>query len=365
MADPQTTAIPIRWYSRFDPRPGLRRVRDSAIAIVQIVVAASFAYWFAADILGHPTPLLAATVTVSSLGLVRDARPIRVVETIVGMLVGILVAELLLILAGSGIWQLALSVGVALIVARFISSKASFAIAAAIQAIIVMALPVGVPFVRLLDGVIGGIAAIVVTSLIPRNPLRATLRDGAAAFAAVQDAAATLSQALRRGDRMRAARALEKARALQPVMQNWGESLESGLAISRISPFTRRRRFELERQARIHTSLDLVVRSLRVVARRAVYLSDDALARPLAADLVNDIFRGAAVVSASLTDISVEPTARAQLLAVAAHLDPRELAPDAPLGDQNLIASLRPIVVDLLVAAGVSPSDARAAVPRL
>jgi uncharacterized membrane protein YgaE (UPF0421/DUF939 family) len=362
---PLTTAIPTHWYSRWNPQRGLRRVSDSGIAIVQIVVAATTAYWFAAYVLGHPTPLLAATVTVSSLGLVRDARPIRVFETIVGMLVGILVAELLLLIAGTGIWQLGLTVAASLVVARFISSKASFAIAAAIQSIIVMALPVGVPFVRLLDGVIGGVAALAVTSLIPRNPLRAATRDAEAAFAAINDAATTIAQALRRGSRIRAERGLEKARALQPLLDNWGESLESGVAIAQISPFVRRRRFELSRQTRMHAATDLASRNLRVVARRALYLVDDGEPRPVAADIIGDIFRAAGSVRASLTDISHEPEARAHLAAVAQHLDPRQLAPDASLGDQNLIAALRPLVVDLLVAAGMTQAEARSAVPRI
>ena len=87
------------------------RVRESAIPILQIVVAATGAFVFALYVLGHPAPLLAATVTVSSLGLVRDARPRRVLETVLGMLVGILVAELLLLVAGAGWWQLALALG--------------------------------------------------------------------------------------------------------------------------------------------------------------------------------------------------------------------------------------------------------------
>lgn len=362
---PLTTSIPTRWHDRFDPRPGLRRVRDSGIAIVQIVVAATGAYWFAAAVLGHPTPLLAATVTVSSLGLVRDARPIRVVETIIGMLVGILVAEGLLLVAGSGVWQLALAVALALVVARFISSKASFAIAAAIQSIIVMALPVGIPFIRLLDGLIGGVAAIAVTSLIPRNPLREATRDAQAVFAALDDAASTITQALRRGSRIRAERGLEKARSLQPLIDGWGASLDSGAAIARISPFTGSRAFELRRQARIQASTDLAARNLRVIARRAVYLMDDGIARPVAADLIADIFRGADVVRASLTDISLEPEARAHLSAVAHHLDPRVIVPEGSLGDQNLVAGLRPLVVDLLVAAGMPADEARLAVPRI
>jgi uncharacterized membrane protein YgaE (UPF0421/DUF939 family) len=362
---PTTTAIPTGWRSRFDPRPALVRVRDSGIPIVQIVVAATGSYAFAHSVLGHPAPLLAATVTVGSLGLVRDARPRRVLETVLGMLVGILVAELLLIVAGSGWWQLALALGLTLVVARFLSAQASFAIAAAIQSLIVMVIPATAPFLRLVDGIIGGIAALLVTALIPRNPLRDALREGRAVFAAVDRASAALVQALRRGDRLRAERGLEKARALQPLLDEWRSSLESGRAIAKISPFLRRQRFELERQDRIRESAELATRNLRVVARRVVYLCDDGAARPVSADVLSEIVRGAGFVSDSLDDISLEPAARSTLAAVASRLDPAQLLPGASLGEQNLIAAMRPLVVDLLTATGMPPADARAAVPRI
>ena len=89
--EPTTTAIVTGWRTRVDPRRGFRRVQGSSIAILQIVVATTGAYAFAYYVLGHHAPLLAATVCVSSLGIVRDARPRRVFETVLGMLLGILV----------------------------------------------------------------------------------------------------------------------------------------------------------------------------------------------------------------------------------------------------------------------------------
>jgi uncharacterized membrane protein YgaE (UPF0421/DUF939 family) len=341
------------------------RMRDSAIPIVQIVVAATGAYVFAVAVLGHPAPLLAATVTVSSLGLVRDARPRRVLETVIGMLVGILVAELLLVVAGSGWWQLALALGLTLAVARFLSPQPGFAIAAAIQSLIVMVIPTTSPWSRLIDGIVGGVAALLVTALIPRSPRRGETRDGAHLFDAVDGAAGTLVQALRRGDRLRAERGLEKARALQALVDQWRVSLESGRAIARISPFLRRQRFDLERHERIRQSMDLATRNLRVVARRVVYLCDDGVARPVPAEVLSEIMRACDLIGASLDDISLEPVARETLRAVAGRLDPAVVLPGAGLGDQNLIAAMRPLAVDLLVASGMPPGDARACVPRI
>jgi uncharacterized membrane protein YgaE (UPF0421/DUF939 family) len=364
-AQPTTTAVTTGWRRRIDPRRGLRRVQGSSIAILQIVVATTGAFAFAYYVLGHHAPLLAATVCLSSLGLVRDARPRRVFETVLGMLLGILIAELLLIVAGSGWWQLAVGLGVTLVFARFISPQASFALAAGIQGMIVLVITVEAPFVRLLDGVVGGIAALLVTALIPRSLQRDEPRAGIAVYRAMDSAIGTLSQALRRGDRLRAERGLEKARALQQLVDSWSTELDSATAIARISPFLRRHRSELQRHERIRQYTDLATRNVRVVARRVVYLSDDGVPRPVAADLLGELGRAAQLVSDSLTDISIEPVAREAVRAVAVRLDPARLLPGASLGDQNLIAAMRPLAVDLLSASGMSADDARASVPRI
>ncbi|MFT3797023.1 FUSC family protein [Microbacterium sp.] len=347
-----------------DPRPGLRRVADSAVAIAQVVIAATAAYAFATSVLGHPVPLLAVTIAVSSLGLVRDTRPRRVLETVIGMVVGILVAETIVLLAGTGWWQLATTLAASLVIARFLSVQPALAVAAGIQSAIVVIMP-STPFLRLLDGIVGGVAALVVMVLVPRSPLRTVARDGRALLTAFDGTVATLVQALRRGDRLRAARGLEKARALQPLVDAWHASLAAGLATARISPVLVRQRSELERQQRVKTNLDLAVRNLRVIARRIVYLCDDGEPRPVAAELLAELGAGAALVAQSLDDISMEPPAREAIRAVAARLDPAALAAGRSSVDQNLIGALRPLAVDLMIAAGMPPADARAAPPRV
>jgi len=361
---PETTAVPTGLRARLSPRGGAERVRESLPAIAQITIAATVAFAFAHYLLGHPVPLLAATVTISSLGLVRDARPLRVLETVVGMIVGILIAELIVLVAGIGWWQLGLTLAATLIVARFLSEQPAFAIAAAIQSAIVMVIPASVPFLRLIDGVVGGIAALLVTALIPRSPLRAITREGADVFAAFDQAVTTLVQALRRADPRRAERGLMKARALQGPVDAWRAGIESGIAIARISPFLRSQRTEFERQERIRAQLDLAIRNLRVIGRRVVYLCDDGVARPVAADLLTELGAGARMISESLADIAYEPAAREAVRAVASRLDAGARAAGRSSVDQNLIGALRPLAVDLMTAAGMPTAEARAALPR-
>ncbi|GAA5032920.1 FUSC family protein [Microbacterium fluvii] len=362
---PATAPIPTGWRSRIDPRPGLARVRESGAAIAQIVVATTAAFAFAHLVLGHDAPLLTATVTISSLGLVRDARPRRLVETLAGMLLGIAIAELLRLWAGPGWWQLALALALTLAVSRFLAPDPGFAIAAAIQSAIVMVIPGNAPFSRLADAVVGAIAALAVTALIPRTPRSVEARDGHALFDGIDSAMGTLTQALRRGDRVRAERGLEKARALHPRVESWRASTESGREIARISPFLGRQRTEIERHQRVLAAMDLATRNLRVVARRTAYLVDDEEARPVLADVLAELQRAARLIDDSLDDISFEPAARDVLVAVAARLDPVRILPDGSLGDQNLVAAMRPLAVDLLTATGMPPAQARAAIPRI
>lgn len=363
-----TRAVAVRVRDRVDPRPRLARAAASWPAIAQIVVASAGAFAFAHFVLGHASPVLAGTVVVSSLGLVRDARPRRVAETVAGMLLGILVAELLLWTIGPGWWQLAVTLAVVLLLARVFSPQASFAIAAAIQGLIVLLFPLAgtdAAWDRLADGAVGGVAALLVTALIPRNPRAELLRDAKALFTAADAAIGAMAQGLRRGDRLRAERGLEKARALDPLVRAWQESLDSATAVARISPFLRRRRTELDRYRRVLGATDLAVRNLRVVGRRSTYLLEDGVARPVPADVLAGLGRGLALVGASLDDIAQETVARQTVQAIAAHLDPNRMLPGGSAGEHNLLVAMRPLAVDLLTASGVDDTAARAAMPRL
>ncbi|MFT4235417.1 MAG: FUSC family protein [Microbacterium sp.] len=361
--DPVTTAMPVTRWHKYRPQVGWARVKGSAIAIVQIVLAATGAYALAHFVLGHEAPLLAATVSIASLGLARDTRPSRVLETIGGMLVGIAVAELLRFVAGSGWWQLAVMLVIVLIVARMVMPGVPFAIAASVQSSIAMIFPAtGVPFDRLFDGLAGGVCALLVCVLVPRNPMRSVRADGLALFAAFDRAAERITQGMRAGDPVRGARGLEKAREASALVDAWRSSLDSAQAVSAASPFLRTRRLELQRMGRMLDGMDYALRNLRVIARRAAYLETDGHARPIAADTLSELRVGAEHLGASLADISHEPAARDALGAIARRLDPDAMA--SAIDGRELLGTMRPLVVDLLVAAGTPRAEASTLLPR-
>jgi uncharacterized membrane protein YgaE (UPF0421/DUF939 family) len=339
----------------------------SAPAILQLVIAVVAAYSVAHYGLGHTAPITAVTVTLSSLGFVRDARPIRVLETALGVTLGIALSEVILLGFGQGIWQLALSLVVTLFVARFISPSPGFAIVAGVQSVLVAMLPVvpGGPFTRTIDGLIGGAIALIVTALVPRDAAKVAATDARRVLRTFSRIVDDLVIELRRGPDNDMGRVLEAARSTQPMMDQWRASLESAIGIATISPWLRRRLPELNRQRQLFAGVDLAVRDLRVVARRLMVLMRDGAARPEFADLLAGLVGAVNLLGQSLDDPMVRPLVRQNLILVAVKLDPEELFPDSPLVEGSVVMELRPLVMDLLTATGLTSDQARASLPDL
>jgi uncharacterized membrane protein YgaE (UPF0421/DUF939 family) len=344
---------------------GWRRLLDSVPAILQITVTAVAAFAFARYVLGHEQPLIAAIVAITALGFVRDARPVRVLETVVAMALGIALAEVLLIVFGAGAVQFAVALLLTLAVARFVSANAAFAIAAAVQCSLVMLVPApeGGPFVRTIDALVGGAFALLATAVIPRDPHRAATREGRRLIDEHVGVLGELADALRAGRTDAAGRALSRARATQPLVEAWMASVDSGLAIARVSPLVRRSRFDLERQRVMLAGLDLATRNLRIIARRIEWVLRDGRPRPEVADVHARIAVALGLLADSLRDVSAQPIARQAFAEIARHLDPVAILPDGPVGDRNTITALRPYLVDLLTATGLELDAARAVLP--
>ncbi|ROQ37531.1 uncharacterized membrane protein YgaE (UPF0421/DUF939 family) [Frondihabitans sp. PhB188] len=357
----------VPFFSRTDLVTSLARVRSSIPAIIQIVLAAGAAYAITHYGIGHAIPILAVTVTISSLGFARDARPRRVLENAIGVVIGIALSELLLIVFGKGVWQYGVVLLAALVIARFFSASSAFAVAAATQSMFVMLLPdpAGGPFTRSLDGLVGGAVAIAVTAIIPRDPIGLARADARRLFAELEPAFAAIVAALRHDDVRRADAALDRLRATQPLLDDWAATLGTAQSISRISPFLRRRLPAVTEEARLLRYLDLAVRNLRVVTRRIDTTIGDGRRRPELADLVSRIAVATQVLGESLSDVEKRPAARDALEAVGGRLDPALVLPGAPVGETVLVLMLRPLVIDLLMATGMAHDDARGRLPAL
>ena len=252
-------------------------------AIVQITVTAVAAYAFAGFVLGHDQPLIAAIVAITALGFVMRAA-VRVLETVIAMTLGIALAEVLLLAFGAGL-QYAVALALTLAVARLVSANAAFAIAAAVQCSLVMLVPApaGGPFVRTLDAIVGGAFALAATAIIPRDPRRAAIREGRRLIAEHVAVLGELADALRAG-RTDAAGGRSRGGATQPLVEAWTASVDSGLAIARVSPIVHAR-LRPRAPARGSSGLDLATRNLGIIARRIEWVLRDGRPRPEIADV--------------------------------------------------------------------------------
>ena len=342
-----------------------RRAIESLAPILQIVLGATAGYSIAFYGLGHAVPLLAVTVTITALGFSRDARPRRVLETAVGMITGIALSEGMLQLFGHGVWQIALTLLVCLLSARFISGSATFALTVGLQAMLVQILPEpdGGVFVRSIDGIVGGVTALVITAVIPRDPRGLARLDANKLFDIFLEAVDSLKLATRDVDIQVADETLRKVRRTQPLVDNWRMSLDSAISIARISPFLRKYRDELRGQVRLMRGMDLATRNLRVVVRRIDFLLRDRQPRPYLADLFEQIGDATRVLARSVQEPEVLDDAQEMLVEIIHQLDPKKHGIADQIREASVLLLLRPLLVDLLCASGMSEEDARAELP--
>ncbi len=345
-------------------RGGVERTVTSFPAILQLVVAVTVAYALAHYLLGHEYPIAAVTVALSSLGLVLDARPRRVIETAIAMTIGIAVSEVILLTLGQGVWQFALTMLAVLAVTRALSPLPGIPIVAAVQAALVALMPVppGGPFTRTADAVVGGLIALACTALIPRDPRRAARREALKFFGAFTALTASLVTVLRLGDQHTAEVVLGRARQTQGLVEQWRASVDSAVAVARISPFLRRRRAELAELQVMQVNMDHAARNLRVVVRRVSVLPGGR-PRPAIAQVIEGVQSAASLLAQSIDRPELRPVVRQSLVLIAITLDPRILVPDEPVSEAALVVSIRPLVSDLLLASGMSVDDAHAAFP--
>ncbi|MCC9197472.1 FUSC family protein [Arthrobacter sp. zg-Y820] len=359
-----------RGFLRNRIRVGLHRSRNSILPAAQMTVCAVGAYAFAQYVLGHEGPLFAATAALISLGFSREPRTRRVLEVGVGCTLGITVGELLLHVLGTGLWQAAVVLFVSLMLARFLDRGVIFTTQLGLQSLLVVLLPApdGGVFTRSLDAIVGGLFALVVTMLAPRDPRRepqSNVRDLLHELSAVLRQCA---EAVAKSDSTIAWHALVRARNTQPQLDAVARSVRDAREVARISPAYRRHLAELGDLRGSIGYLDLAVRNSRVFARRTTSvinhaaLHDEAIER--VAEVVNDTADAVDILARALAGGESGGTrekhlrqARNGLALVGAQLNPGALGVTDIQGDA-LVMLFRPLVVDLLESTGLTHEEA-------
>lgn len=254
----------------------VERVRSAGWSIVQTAAAAGAAWVVSTTVLGYERPFYASISAVICLGITAGQRPRRAVELVAGVTLGIAVADLLVLLIGSGPLQIVVVSALAMTVALALGGGALLVAQAGISAILVVTVEPptdGLVLDRIVHVLVGGgVALLIGQILIPLDPLAQVGRIARSAFRELGTVLVSVANALGAGDLERARQALLDARALDAAVRRLHEALAVGQETARFAPLRRGARDRLAGQADAAAQVDLAVRNTRVLARAAVAL---------------------------------------------------------------------------------------------
>jgi uncharacterized membrane protein YgaE (UPF0421/DUF939 family) len=340
----------------------VRRLRGDLWGILQTTVAAGAA-WFLANLL-HPQPFFAPAAAVIAMGVSRGGRTVRAIELVVGVAVGIVVADVIVRWLGANTLVLMLVVGLSMAAALLFGAGQILVNQAAISGILVVATlqPGSTPSpARALDALIGGAVALLVGQvLFPRDPVRAMAKAARPVVSDLAVALRALAEAMRDGDEERARRALEIARSTDDDLADFFDAV----ALARETFVLRGRARERERvplYAEAAQQMDYAVRNTRVLARRAL----SAIRRhgPAPEELADAVaLLGDAVLELGNQLERPEHDSAARRLALEAAVKAKRVLQDGPgLSLSVIIGQVRSTAIDLLRGSGMTGDEARTA----
>jgi uncharacterized membrane protein YgaE (UPF0421/DUF939 family) len=350
-------------------RAGLRtrreRLNAGARPILHTAISASLAWLIATQVVGHQRPFFAPVAAVVTLGLTEGERRRRAVELGLGVTVGIAIADLLVAGIGTGTWQIAVVVALAMLAATLVGGGPLLASQAAASGVLVATLQPpsgGVDFSRSLDALVGSSTALVVSSLLlPVNPVRLLETSANPVLDRLVNALDRVAEALRVRTGEAADAALRAVASADAAQEQLVGTLRAAGEAARLSPQYRGTLGELDRYAIAAGQLGRAVENVRALGRgaaRAINLGDSV--PPEAIEAVEQL----AVSTRALREfLDGDEPAPARAAAIhAAALANSVLEATGNLSAVHIVGQIRLAATDLLRATGLERSQAHEAV---
>jgi uncharacterized membrane protein YgaE (UPF0421/DUF939 family) len=346
------------------PRAGLRRRLDlvgrSWLAVVQICLASATAWLVATAVVGHEQPFFAPVAAVITVTAGLGQRQRVAIDLVVGVSVGIGIGELLIGVTGRGTWQLALVVALAAVSALLLDVGRLAVTQACTSAILLVTVvpPTGstgsVALNRFVDALVGGVTAVLVTALIPANPVRRLDREVGAVLSELAALLDATARALRWGDPGVAWTALQQGRALQEPLEALSDTANSARELARISPLRWRQRDHVLLYARSLRHVDHAVRDARVLARRVhTMLRRGDRAGEVLAPVIESLATAVRTFASDLAEEDRFDEVRGALLDTAREAS-SVLDSLRSVGVTVVVAQVRSLAADLMYATGVT-----------
>ncbi|WP_030327518.1 FUSC family protein [Micromonospora parva] len=358
-------------------RTAAGRLRRGWRPVLEATVAATVAWLLATRLLGHPQPFFAPAAALIVLGQARGQRIHRAVEVVLGVAVGVLVADLVVQALGPGsTWTVFTVILLTVLFAVAFGATGVTLVQAAVSALylVVVAPPDGslVPF-RFVDALVGGVVALAASLLVDaRHPLAPLVAEVRRTFDELAGLLDGIADALDDRDEPAAVAALRQARGMDARVDGLRDGV---LAAGEALRLNVRRRQHLGRLRSVDESIrqiDYAVRNVRVLARAGVTLSRMQTAAPaeLGAalrSLAEAVRQAGAALAADLDgqEETVDRHAtRADESALAAvHTAGQLFGSTQTLPLAMIIGQVRATAIDLL--RGVNPRDDAAVLARV
>lgn len=344
-------------------RARVRRLLNAVVPILQCCVAAALSWWLATTVFGHRAPFFAPIAAIISLGLSLSKRWRRSLELVGGVTIGVLIGDLLVRYFGSGAWQIAVAVAVAMSVAVFVDDGPIIPMQAASSAVLVVAVPiVGAGFTRAVDALIGGVVGVLIVAILPTNPAHRARLDAARILATMRDTCHRLADAVRAGDDISAGAVYDEIYGLRGALDTMRADMRGGREVSVISPLYWSSRARIARIASTAEPIDGAVRNLLVLVRRVNGMLTRGEQVPDGiVDLIDQLADGYEILRAyMLAPPDGEPDAAdaARVLRGIVRQAKPELVADGELTAVSTLAQIRSQLVDMLMIAGLSRTSA-------
>jgi hypothetical protein len=336
------------------------RLRAGLWTIAQTAISVGAAWAIARQL--SSSPFFAPISAVVSLAAARGQRTRRAIELVLGVAVGLAVADLIVAALGTSTPVLMLVVALAMGTALLVGGGTLLVSQAGVSAVFVTTVPQSHSWTRVVDALIGGAVALLVSQvLLPRDPVAGVTNAAHELAARLGRALRETAAALDTGDVDRARQALDVARGTDAQLADFADAIEIARETVSVRPPVWRARERLPLYAGAVAQLDYAVRDTRVLARRAVAVArrrgpapgDLGAAVALLADALDELVR-------HLDDPAAETSSR-RLALDAARRATGVLDEDHGLHTSALIAQIRSTAVDLLRGSGLSEDEATTA----
>ncbi|MER7082360.1 Uncharacterized membrane protein YgaE, UPF0421/DUF939 family [Saccharopolyspora kobensis] len=334
-----------------------RRVAADFWPLLQTTLAVVVSWVLAGQL--HNSPFFAPVAAVVALNADRGERGINAVRLMLGVIVGIVVADIALLGHTSRTVVLAGATFVAMLISFALGGSRLVIAQAAAGAILTVT--IGDPAAgtgRLLDALIGaGVALVISQVLFPAEPLKLLRRAEMAALDEVATALSLTCKALRTHDNTFAAQAIDTLRNAEDPLSALSGIRKRIRDVARRAPYWWRGVAAIRREAEHSGELDLLDSSCVTLVRTVKATEEN---RVLLAPAIEQLTCAARTLQHSLNDGAARQRAADRALTAA-----RAVAAIDPGSDQQLSAAcgaVRMVATDLVVFAGVEVGEAKAAV---